>query len=31
MKLSKKLLSLGLAVLMTAGTYVNSYPAKNKI
>lgn len=30
MKLSKKLLSLGLAVLMTAGTYVNSYPAKKQ-
>lgn len=27
MKLSKKLLSLGLAAIISAGTYINSYPA----
>lgn len=30
MKLSKKLLSLGLAFLITAGTYVSSYPASKQ-
>lgn len=30
MKLSKKLLSLGLAVLITATTFINSYPAKKQ-
>ena len=30
MKLRQKLLSLGLALIMSAGTYINSYPASKQ-